>query len=114
MKRFTALLCAAVMIAVLMSGCAQKTSEIKDDADRLASEAKNELDDMIANGTVSDGDGYIDESRYPDETRRDETERYSEAETYDNTDGISYDGDDMNNDGAIIEEADPSDSSDFI
>ena len=113
MKRIIALLCAAVTLAAVLCGCVQKTSEVREDADKLASEAKDELDEMIANGTVSDGDGYIDESMYPDSTRHDDTERYA-TDAYDNTDGISTDEGNITDDNGIPGDSDPTDKSDFV
>ena len=113
MKRIIALMCAAVTLAAAVSGCAQKTGEVKEDAEKLASEAKNELDDMIADGTVSDGDGYIDESMYPDSTRQDDAERYA-TDAVDSTDGISTDEGNIKDNDGMPGDSDPTDKSDFV
>ena len=58
MKRLSAILSAAVMTALLLCGCGEKSSA-GDELSTMASEVKGDFDRMVDNGTVSDSDGYI-------------------------------------------------------
>jgi len=63
MKRLLLLIC-AVLIAVCLCSCMQQAGKDLDQTvETLATEIKENMDNMIDNGTVKDGDGYIDESR---------------------------------------------------
>ena len=86
MKRLIALLCVIPLTAALLAGCMQKTSELKDDTATIASEVKDNFDDMVDNGTVNDGDGFIDENKDNDRSRDDmtrSTEYVTEVTEYD-------------------------------
>ena len=63
MKRLLFLIC-AVLIAVCLCSCMQQAGKDLDrTAETVATEIKENMDNMIDNGTVKDGDGYIDENR---------------------------------------------------
>jgi hypothetical protein len=58
----------------MLVGCSAKdTKKVKDDASEFVSDVKENLDEMIDNATVSDGDGHIgDENREKSTETRDE------------------------------------------
>lgn len=58
MKRLSAILSAAVMTALLLCGCGEKSSA-EGDPSTTPSEVKGYFDSMLEHGTVSDGDGRI-------------------------------------------------------
>ena len=56
------------MTAMMLVGCSSKDmNKMKEDVSTIVSEAKDNLNDMVDNATVSDGDGHIGENRQ-DET----------------------------------------------
>ena len=72
MKRMTALICAVLCTAMLFSSCTGMKNDVKgvtDDMATMASEMKDNLDKMVENGTVNDGDGFIDEDKSKDDDR---------------------------------------------
>ena len=61
MKRLLLFICAA-LIAVSLCSCMQEAGkDVKQAYETAASEVKENMDEMIKNGTVKDGDGYIDD-----------------------------------------------------
>ena len=106
MKRIISIMCLAALVAALLCGCMQKTSELKNDVATVASEAENRLDDMIEDGTVRDGDGYVGDSEKTDDDRS--KNDMTRGVTEDVTDATSYD------DGVFGSEPMTSDSSEFI
>lgn len=66
MKKIICMMCAAAFASALLCGCdagdVKKTAEkVGDQIETIASEFKENVDDMRDNATVSDGDGYIGE-----------------------------------------------------
>lgn len=96
MKRLSAILSAAVMTALLLCGCGEKSSAAGDPS-TTPSEVKGYFDSMLDHGTVSDGDGRIGD-RDPATERA--TAPYGRigateptegmTETYDTTEAESY------------------------
>lgn len=71
MKRILLILCAAIMTAGLLCACDEDTKKtVGDDLATIASQVKDNVDGMIEDGTVRDGDGHIGENQ---------TEKASEA-----------------------------------
>ena len=64
MKRILLLLTVTVVTVMMLAGCSAKDkADMKEDVSTFVSEAKEDLDDMIDNATVSDGDGHIGDQR---------------------------------------------------
>lgn len=91
MKRITALIAAVLLTVLLFSSCSEAKKTAKDAADEIAtiaSQAKDNLEDMVDNGTVSDGDGFINEDNKADkesvvrETVSDHTDSEEVTEYY--------------------------------
>ena len=100
MKKVIALFCTALMMSVLLCGCDEKEkNKVSDELATLATEVKENIDTMIDDGTVSDGDGYIDEDR-------DATVRYDA--TVDDTEALDPTND--NTEADSIFDADPADT----
>ena len=64
MKKRLLLFCAALLIAVLFCGCGEEKAEaaaekVGEQAATIASEVKENVEGMIEDATVRDGDGYI-------------------------------------------------------
>ena len=113
MKRLLILFCAVCIAAVLLCGCNNKAVEDAGDAmETFASEVRDNVNSMIDNATVSDGDGYIgDNDRMtepPADTFYDSTE----------TEGMTSADDGMTGeDGGVFDDEindEPTDNSDFI
>ena len=69
MKRMIAFIGAALVAVIALTACSNKdANKMKNDAAVIASEAKDNIDNMIQNGTVKDGDGYIEEEKHTDST----------------------------------------------
>ena len=99
MKRIFAVGCAVMMTALLLCGCNENdNNSMSDDLATIASEVRENVDSMIDNGTVSDGDGYIGDNRSTDRA----TERSTEP------------ADSVPDDGDLIDGEDPTDASAFI
>ena len=69
MKRLIALSAVLILTVAMLVGCSpKKTEKMKEDVAVAETEAKDNLDEMIENATVSDEDGYIDEEHTDDAT----------------------------------------------
>lgn len=84
MKKTIALLSVFILSALVFTGCSQKDmNNMKEDVSSVVSDAKDNLNNMIEDGTVNDGDGHIDEDKHDDATapvndQRDMTENATE------------------------------------
>ena len=82
MKRLLLLFCAVVLTAVSLCSCMQQAGrDVQEGVETLASEARENLDNMIDNGTVNDNDGYVAEDEY-------RNDNVTPSETF--VDGIDY------------------------
>ena len=65
MKRLLLLLCTALLVALFMCSCMQQAGkDVKEAYETVSSEVKENMDNMVDNGTVRDGDGYIGEDKH--------------------------------------------------
>ena len=80
MKRTYLLFTVMILTVMMLVGCSSKDmNKMKEDVSTAVSEAKDNLNQMIDNATVSDGDGHIgedkrDETATPTDRREDMTE----------------------------------------
>lgn len=64
MKKLLLIFCAVLLVSVMLCGCGDEKAEnaaekVGDQVETIASEVKDNVDNMIEDGTVRDGDGYI-------------------------------------------------------
>ena len=74
MKKRIAALCLIPMLALLLYGCDREdvdkaADQMGDTAETIASDLKENMDSMIDDGQVKDGDGYIGEDDAADASR---------------------------------------------
>lgn len=104
MKKLLAILCAAILTGALLCGCSGKDNQtMGDDMATIASEVKDNVDNMVDNGKVDDGDGYIGDNTQA-------TERPTERNTEPT---VSTDASE-DNDSILDIGDDPTDAEDFI
>ena len=79
MKKWIIVMCAAVLVTGSLCACDREDVDetadmIGDKAETIASEVKDNVDGMISNGQVDDGDGYIGDSDEDTESVTDPTD----------------------------------------
>ena len=103
MKKISVILFAVMLTALLLCGCNEKKAEAAgDELATIASEVKDDLDGMVGDGTVKDGDGYIGDG-----------DPASEAYTESATDPTDPTGATDGADG-LTDSDEPTDESEFI
>ena len=107
MKKILAAAVAVIMCAFTLCSCARNTADsIRNDAGALASEVKDNLDGMINNGEVHDGDGVIGETKRYEDDVRDSTVP-TDAYPTDNTEPTG-------NDKGVFDSAEATNASEFV
>lgn len=108
MKRIVLLLCASLLICLILAGCMQKAA---DDTADAASTAMSEVEDRADEyGTVSDGDGRIEDRTDVMTPTAADMEDMIDNGVIDDENDDDYDGDNIDDDALSQDDADSGDS----